>query len=341
MCRSRRHADPHRHRGPSRTSLAAWLLAGLPALLRAQRPRRPPGGRGERRDAVPGRPGEAVRQPARRLGLRDVHPRSPHRGRPRRARWLGRRGPYVVRDGLYARVDRRGLRAGVTAPGAACPGGGTPRGRGTARPRAAVTHALDVQDADFVPRPDETRRSCADTVGCTSSGCGGRPRSGGSMTAATGLVRAGWRARGRRGRSGGSAWLLAGRSGQRHQQALARWARVRTVALWVALPALLVVFVVFPEFRSGLRIWLWLYLLLVAWFVVARTKTASRSAVKTRTGEGRAFRSTGSACSPVGRARSWLAMPGTMCSRRWWRPRSGFPSRPGDAERASPPKRRG
>src|SRR6266540_1438924 len=54
----------------------------------------------------------------------------------------------------------------------------------------------------------------------------------------------------------------------RHQRLAAGWARLRAVALWVALAALLLVFVLFPEFRAGLRVWLWLYGLLVAWFVV-------------------------------------------------------------------------
>ncbi len=62
---------------------------------------------------------------------------------------------------------------------------------------------------------------------------------------------------------------------QRHQRLAAGWARLRAVALWVALAALLLVFVLFPEFRAGLRVWLWLYGLLVAWFVVARTRTVS------------------------------------------------------------------
>jgi hypothetical protein len=61
----------------------------------------------------------------------------------------------------------------------------------------------------------------------------------------------------------------------RHQQLAQRLTRVRAVALWLMLLALLVVFVLYPEFRAGLRIWLWLYGLLVAWFVVARTKTVS------------------------------------------------------------------
>jgi RsiW-degrading membrane proteinase PrsW (M82 family) len=62
---------------------------------------------------------------------------------------------------------------------------------------------------------------------------------------------------------------------QRHQRLAVGWARLRTITLWVALPALLLVFVLYPEFRTGLRIWLCLYALLVAWFVVARTKTVS------------------------------------------------------------------
>ena len=47
------------------------------------------------------------------------------------------------------------------------------------------------------------------------------------------------------------------------------------MALWVALVGLPVVLVLYPEFRAGMRIWLWLYGLLVAWFFVARTKTVS------------------------------------------------------------------
>jgi RsiW-degrading membrane proteinase PrsW (M82 family) len=62
---------------------------------------------------------------------------------------------------------------------------------------------------------------------------------------------------------------------QRHQQLAERWAQVRAVALWLALAGLLVVFVLFPEFRAGLRVWVWLYGLLVAWFFVARTKTVA------------------------------------------------------------------
>ncbi len=62
---------------------------------------------------------------------------------------------------------------------------------------------------------------------------------------------------------------------QRHQRLAQRLAVLRTIALWVALAGLLVVFVLYPEFRTGLRVWLWLYVLLVAWFVVARTKTVS------------------------------------------------------------------
>jgi hypothetical protein len=49
----------------------------------------------------------------------------------------------------------------------------------------------------------------------------------------------------------------------------------RAITLWVGLAALLVVLVLVPKFRTGSRIWLWLYALLVAWFVVARTKTVS------------------------------------------------------------------
>jgi hypothetical protein len=33
MCRSPRHADPYRHRGPSRAGLAAWLFGGLLIVL--------------------------------------------------------------------------------------------------------------------------------------------------------------------------------------------------------------------------------------------------------------------------------------------------------------------
>jgi RsiW-degrading membrane proteinase PrsW (M82 family) len=62
---------------------------------------------------------------------------------------------------------------------------------------------------------------------------------------------------------------------QRYQRLARRAAVVGTVALWVALAGLLVVFVLYPEFRAGLRIWVWLYGLLVAWFAVARTKTVS------------------------------------------------------------------
>ena len=62
---------------------------------------------------------------------------------------------------------------------------------------------------------------------------------------------------------------------QRHQRLARRSATARTVALWVALAGLLVVFVLYPEFRAGLRVWLWLYGLLVAWFMVSRTKTVS------------------------------------------------------------------
>lgn len=62
---------------------------------------------------------------------------------------------------------------------------------------------------------------------------------------------------------------------QHHQRLAVGWARLRAMALWVALVGLLVVLVLYPEFRTGLRIWLWLYGLLVAWFVVARTKTVS------------------------------------------------------------------
>jgi len=51
---------------------------------------------------------------------------------------------------------------------------------------------------------------------------------------------------------------------RRHQRVFDRLARVRLAASWVILLALLVSWVVFPEFRSGLRIWLWLYLLLGA-----------------------------------------------------------------------------
>jgi hypothetical protein len=58
---------------------------------------------------------------------------------------------------------------------------------------------------------------------------------------------------------------------QRHQ----RWVRLWAITLWVGLAALLVVLVLVPEFRIWLRIWLWLYALLVAWFVVARTRTVS------------------------------------------------------------------
>jgi hypothetical protein len=63
---------------------------------------------------------------------------------------------------------------------------------------------------------------------------------------------------------------------RRRQQRLAQRAAVtRTIALWVALAGLLVVFVLYPELRAGLRVWLWLYGLLVAWFAVARTRTVS------------------------------------------------------------------
>jgi hypothetical protein len=58
---------------------------------------------------------------------------------------------------------------------------------------------------------------------------------------------------------------------QRHQ----RWVRLWAITLWVGLAVLLAVLVLVPEFRIGLRIWLWLYALLVAWFVVARTRTVS------------------------------------------------------------------
>ncbi len=51
--------------------------------------------------------------------------------------------------------------------------------------------------------------------------------------------------------------------------------RLWAITLWVGLAALLVVLVLVPEFRFWLRIWLWLYALLVAWFVVARTRTVS------------------------------------------------------------------
>src|SRR5690606_6641025 len=62
---------------------------------------------------------------------------------------------------------------------------------------------------------------------------------------------------------------------QRRPEAVRRWTMIRTVAAWIALAALIAVFVIFPQFRTGMRIWLWLYLLLVAWFVIARTKTVS------------------------------------------------------------------
>jgi PrsW family intramembrane metalloprotease len=62
---------------------------------------------------------------------------------------------------------------------------------------------------------------------------------------------------------------------RRHQRLARRAAVVATVALWVALAGLLVVFVLYPELRAGLRVWLWLYGLLVAWFAVARTRTVS------------------------------------------------------------------
>ncbi len=62
---------------------------------------------------------------------------------------------------------------------------------------------------------------------------------------------------------------------QRHPWLARRWARLRTVGLWLVLAGLLVMFALYPEFRAGLRIWLWLYGLLIAWFVVARTKTVS------------------------------------------------------------------
>lgn len=62
---------------------------------------------------------------------------------------------------------------------------------------------------------------------------------------------------------------------QRHESRLARWARVRTIAIWAALAGLAVAFVVFSQFRAGLKIWFWLYLLLIGWFLVARTKTVS------------------------------------------------------------------
>jgi RsiW-degrading membrane proteinase PrsW (M82 family) len=62
---------------------------------------------------------------------------------------------------------------------------------------------------------------------------------------------------------------------QRHRQLAERLAVLLTIALWAALAVLLVVFVLFPEFRAGLRVWVWLYGLLVAWFAVARTKTVS------------------------------------------------------------------
>jgi hypothetical protein len=62
---------------------------------------------------------------------------------------------------------------------------------------------------------------------------------------------------------------------ERHPRLTQRWALVRTVGLWLALAGLLGAFALYPEFRAGLRTWLWLYLLLIAWFVVARTKTIS------------------------------------------------------------------
>src|SRR6266545_542243 len=80
----------------------------------------------------------------------------------------------------------------------------------------------------------------------------GRPGAGGSgVVGTTGCRWAGWR--------------------QRHQ----RWVRLWAITLWVGLAALLVVLVLVPEFRFWMRIWLWLYALLVAWFVVARTRTVS------------------------------------------------------------------
>lgn len=62
---------------------------------------------------------------------------------------------------------------------------------------------------------------------------------------------------------------------QRHQRLARRFARLWVVGLWLMLAGLLVTFALYPEFRAGLRSWLWLYGLLVAWFLVARAKTIS------------------------------------------------------------------
>lgn len=77
-------------------------------------------------------------------------------------------------------------------------------------------------------------------------------------------------------RLAGPEWWerLAARSAAWWQR-LERWVRLRTIALWLVLAGLLVTFAVYPEFRAGLRTWLWLYLLLIGWFLVARTKTVS------------------------------------------------------------------
>ncbi|UZN01640.1 restriction endonuclease fold toxin-2 domain-containing protein [Cellulomonas sp. S1-8] len=53
----------------------------------------------------------------------------------------------------------------------------------------------------------------------------------------------------------------------------ARWVKVRAVGLWVALVWVLGLFVFVPEVRFGLRAWLGCVWVVVAWYVLARTKS--------------------------------------------------------------------
>jgi hypothetical protein len=66
-----------------------------------------------------------------------------------------------------------------------------------------------------------------------------------------------------------AAWLAA------HPVFAARWVRFRAVGLWVAVVWVLALLVLVPAVRGSVRAYAGSFMLLVVWFVLARTKTVS------------------------------------------------------------------